>query len=120
MNKIEQATAALKSDPSWSTSKLAEHLGIGERTVMRARSAISGHVPDNLPRDWAEDQDQQILKLRREQMSFRLIGIELDIGITSIRKRYRELKGGVEETGDKTDWAWKSGPLVQYVQVFGR
>lgn len=118
MNKINQAIAALKADPSWSTNELAEYLDISLQTARKARNSISGH--SRLPREWTKVQDEKILKLRSENMSFRLIGIELDIGVTSIRKRYHELNRGVKAIEDQTALTWTYGTWVRYIPVFGR
>jgi len=124
MNKIEQATAALKADPSWSTSKLAKHLGIGEWTVRKARNVIGGHIPANTPRIWTATQDNRLLELRENGASFDEIAIDMDILRVSVRNRYRKLYGKeasvTVKIKVKADFIWKPGPLVQYVPVFGR
>jgi len=122
MNKIDHAIAALKADPSWSTSKLAKHLGIGEWTVRKARNVIGGHRPANTPRVWTADQDNRLLDLRENGVSFNQIAIDMDIPPVSVGNRYRKLYGKElsAKAREKADFIWKPGPLVQYVPVFGR
>jgi len=122
MNKIEQATAALKTNPSWSTSKLAEFLGIGEWTVRKARNAIGGHRPANTPRVWTTAQDNRLLDLRENGVSFNQIAIDMDIPPVSVGNRYRKLYGKElpVKARVKADFIWKPGPLVPYIPVFAR
>lgn len=124
MKKIDQVIEALKSNPKWKTKALKKHIGCGQRIIFDARKLLGIRNPDKQDREWTEAQDRHLLDLRdNENMLFRLIGVDMGIGASSIRKRYVQLQegsGGGTGRKSKVDFIWKPGPLVPYIQVFAR